>query len=90
AMAAGLTLREDGFDEFVATFEAVGREWLTEALLSRVLETDGEADPECFSPQFVERLETQVWGQGFPAPSFCGEFDVLSQAVLKDKHLKLK
>lgn len=90
AMAAGLTLREDGFDEFVATFEAVGREWLTEALLSRVLETDGEADPECFSPQFVELLETQVWGQGFPAPSFCGEFDVLSQAVLKDKHLKLK
>ncbi|MCT7297198.1 single-stranded-DNA-specific exonuclease RecJ [Ralstonia sp. CHL-2022] len=90
AMAAGLTLREDGFDAFVATFEAVGREWLTEALLSRVLETDGEADPECFTPQFVELLETQVWGQGFPAPSFCGEFDVLSQAVLKDKHLKLK
>ena len=90
AMAAGLTLRENGFDEFVATFEAVGREWLTEALLSRVLETDGEADPECFSPQFVELLETQVWGQGFPAPSFCGEFEVLSQAVLKDKHLKLK
>ena len=90
AMAAGLTLREDGFETFVATFEAVGREWLTEALLSRVLETDGEADPECFTPQFVELLETQVWGQGFPAPSFCGEFDVLSQAVLKDKHLKLK
>jgi len=90
AMAAGLTLREDGFDAFVSTFEAVGREWLTEALLSRVLETDGEANPECFTPQFVELLETQVWGQGFPAPSFCGEFDVLSQAVLKDKHLKLK
>ncbi len=90
AMAAGLTLREDGFDDFVATFETVGREWLTEALLSRVLETDGEADPECFTPQFVELLETHVWGQGFPAPSFCGEFDVLSQAVLKDKHLKLK
>ncbi|CAJ0897903.1 Single-stranded-DNA-specific exonuclease RecJ [Ralstonia sp. LMG 32965] len=90
AMAAGLTLREDGFETFVATFEAVGREWLTEALLSRVLETDGEADPECFTPQFVELLETQVWGQGFPAPSFCGEFDVLSQAVLKEKHLKLK
>jgi single-stranded-DNA-specific exonuclease len=90
AMAAGLTLREDGFDEFVATFEAVGREWLTEALLSRVLETDGEAAPECFTPQFIELLETQVWGQGFPAPSFCGEFDVLSQAVLKEKHLKLK
>jgi len=90
AMAAGLTLREDGFETFVATFEAVGREWLTEALLSRVLETDGEADPECFTPQFVELLETQVWGQGFPAPSFCGEFEVLSQAVLKEKHLKLK
>ncbi len=90
AMAAGLSLRADCFDRFVETFEAVGREWLNEALLSRVLETDGEAEPECFTPQFVELLETHVWGQGFPAPSFCGEFDVLSQAVLKDKHLKLQ
>ncbi|TXD95385.1 single-stranded-DNA-specific exonuclease RecJ, partial [Ralstonia pseudosolanacearum] len=90
AMAAGLSLHADGFDRFVETFEAVGREWLNESLLSRVLETDGEAEAECFTPQFVELLETHVWGQGFPAPSFCGEFDVLSQAVLKDKHLKLQ
>lgn len=90
AMAAGLSLHADGFDRFVETFEAVGREWLDESLLSRVLETDGEAEAECFTPQFVELLETHVWGQGFPAPSFCGEFDVLSQAVLKDKHLKLQ
>ncbi|MBD2994569.1 hypothetical protein G5C45_22385, partial [Burkholderia pseudomallei] len=30
------------------------------------------------------------WGQGFPAPLFSGEFDVASQALVKDKHLKLQ
>ena len=34
-------------------------------------------------------LDQQVWGQGFPPPVFCDEFRVVSQRILKDKHLKL-
>ncbi|WP_059412944.1 single-stranded-DNA-specific exonuclease RecJ [Cupriavidus basilensis] len=90
AMAAGLTLRADTFGEFTEAFEAVGREWLDDEQLARVIETDGDIEDGCFSPEFVALLEQQVWGQGFPAPTFCGEFDVLRQSVLKGKHLKLQ
>ncbi len=90
AMAAGLTLRAGTFDQFMEAFETVGREWLTDDQLARVIETDGDIDDGCFHPEFVSMLEQQVWGQGFPAPTFCGEFDVLRQSVLKGKHLKLQ
>jgi single-stranded-DNA-specific exonuclease len=34
-------------------------------------------------------MDAQVWGQGFAPPVFCDEFRVLSQRILKEKHLKL-
>jgi single-stranded-DNA-specific exonuclease len=90
AMAAGLTLAAADVPRFTAAFEAVGREWLSEDALSRTVETDGELEDAYFTPQFVEILDAAVWGQGFPAPVFSGEFDVASQALVKDKHLKLQ
>jgi len=90
AMAAGLTLAAADVARFTAAFEAVGREWLSEDALSRTVETDGELEDAYFTPQFVEMLDAAVWGQGFPAPVFSGEFDIASQALVKDKHLKLQ
>jgi single-stranded-DNA-specific exonuclease len=90
AMAAGVTLAAADVPRFAAAFEALGREWLSEDALARVVLTDGELEDAYFTPQFVEMLETAVWGQGFPAPTFSGEFDVASQALVKDKHLKLQ
>ncbi|MEX3555713.1 MAG: single-stranded-DNA-specific exonuclease RecJ [Burkholderia gladioli] len=90
AMAAGVTLETDKVPRFAAAFEAVAREWLSEEALSRVLETDGDLEDAYFTPQFVELLDGAVWGQGFPAPLFSGEFEVASQAPIKDKHLKLQ
>ncbi|MEW9580092.1 single-stranded-DNA-specific exonuclease RecJ [Paraburkholderia sp. DGU8] len=90
AMAAGLTLAAADVPRFSAAFEAVGREWLSADALSRTVETDGELEDAYFTPQFVEMLDAAVWGQGFPAPVFSGEFDIASQALVKDKHLKLQ
>ncbi|HLX03723.1 MAG TPA: single-stranded-DNA-specific exonuclease RecJ [Trinickia sp.] len=90
AMAAGLTLAAADIPRFTAAFEAVGREWLTDDALARVIETDGDLEEAYFTPQFVEMLDAAVWGQGFPAPVFSGEFDIASQALVKDKHLKLQ
>jgi single-stranded-DNA-specific exonuclease len=90
AMAAGLTLAAADVPRFSAAFEAVGREWLSEDALARTVETDGELEDAYFTPQFVEMLDAAVWGQGFPAPVFSGEFDIASQALVKDKHLKLQ
>jgi len=89
AMAAGLTLRGDHFATFAEAFEAVGRSWLTEAQLERVVETDGPLEDDFYSTQFIELLDGQVWGQGFAPPVFCDEFRVVSQRILKERHLKL-
>ena len=90
AMAAGLSMRADRFDAFAAAFEAVGRSWLSQNQLERVLETDGPLEEAFFTIQFIELLDNQVWGQGFAAPVFCDEFRVISQRVLKERHLKLQ
>ena len=89
AMAAGLTIRADSFEAFQQAFEAVGRAWLTQAQLERVVETDGPLEDEFYSTAFIELCDGQVWGQGFAPPVFCDEFRVLSQRILKEKHLKL-
>ncbi len=89
AMAAGLSIRHEHFDTFREAFEAVGRAWLSEAQLERVVETDGPLEDDFYTVQFIELLDGQVWGQGFAPPVFCDEFRVVSQRVLKEKHLKL-
>lgn len=52
AMAAGLTLKADGFEVFSEAFEAVAKDWLTQTQLERLVETDGSLDDDCFSPGF--------------------------------------
>jgi single-stranded-DNA-specific exonuclease len=89
AMAAGLTIRADALKPFSDAFEAVGRAWLTEAQLERVVETDGPLEDGYYTTQFIELMDAQVWGQGFAPPVFCDEFRVASQRILKDRHLKL-
>ena len=89
AMAAGLSLRAEAFEHFCAAFEAVGHAWLSESQLERVVETDGPLEDGCYTTQFIELLDGQVWGQGFAPPVFCDEFRVLSQRILKERHLKL-
>jgi single-stranded-DNA-specific exonuclease len=90
AMAAGMTIAAADVPRFAAAFERVGREWLSAEALARTVETDGDLEDAYFTPDFVEMLDSAVWGQGFPAPVFSGEFEVASQALVKDKHLKLQ
>lgn len=90
AMAAGLSLREEHFDEFKVAFEAVAQSLLSPADLTKIIETDGLLAPSEFSLSIARSLEQQVWGQGFPQPFFEGEFTVASQRVVGEKHLKLK
>ncbi|WP_413456904.1 single-stranded-DNA-specific exonuclease RecJ [Herbaspirillum huttiense] len=90
AMAAGLTIHADAFDAFSQAFEAVGRDWLTQNQLERVIETDGELEDSYYSVEFITLMDQQVWGQGFAPPVFRDHFRVLSQRILKEKHLKLQ
>jgi single-stranded-DNA-specific exonuclease len=90
AMAAGVTLATRDVPRFAAAFETVAREALDDDALARVIMTDGELEDAYFTPQVVALIDEAVWGQGFPPPTFSGEFDVVSQALVKDKHLKLQ
>jgi len=93
AMAAGCTLAGDG-EQAVGAFEAalrrVAAEWLDAATLARTLRTDGPLALEWFNADTVALLEQQVWGQGFEAPLFCDEVQVLQQRLVGERHLKLR
>ena len=95
AMAAGCTLVEaaDGGDAvafFDAALRQVASEWLDAATLTRTLRTDGALQVEWFNPATVALLDAQVWGQGFEAPLFCDDVQVLQQRLVGEKHLKLR
>jgi single-stranded-DNA-specific exonuclease len=89
AAAAGLTLRESDFKRFQQAFEETARSLLTPADLERVIETDGPLPAGGLTPETVSQLSAPVWGQGFPAPRFCDEFEVTAQRVVGERHLKL-
>lgn len=90
AAAAGLTIREEDFDRFADAFDGVARELLSPADLDEIIETDGFLQGAELSLETARLLADEVWGQGFPPPRFGGEFAVLGQRVVGEKHLKLK
>ncbi|MDQ2962057.1 MAG: single-stranded-DNA-specific exonuclease RecJ [Pseudomonadota bacterium] len=89
AFAAGLSLAEAALPRFSAEFERVAREWISPAALQQTLETDGELDPAELTLGFAQEVAAHVWGQGFPLPAFDGQFNVLDQHQVGDKHAKL-
>jgi single-stranded-DNA-specific exonuclease len=90
AMAAGCTVAHEQFDTFRQALQQVASEWLDAATLTRQLETDGPLPPEYRRADVVDALQQQVWGQGFAAPTFSEELQVLSQRLVGEKHLALK
>ena len=90
AAAAGLTLREGTFDDFRTAFEAVAAELLTPADLEREWITDGPLPAADMTPDNAAALADAVWGQGFPEPRFHDRFEVITQRVVGERHLKLR
>ncbi len=90
AMAAGLSIEYRHLDDFREAFEGIAQAWIDENNLHRKLVHDGDLPMEMINPEMAAQLSNEVWGQGFPEPIFIGEFKVLKQTLLKDKHLKLE
>jgi single-stranded-DNA-specific exonuclease len=90
AAAAGLTLRERDFERFSTAFEDAARAALTPADLRRQLETDGALDIADTTLESALLVREQIWGQGFPEPRFYDRFDVASQRIVGERHLKLR
>jgi single-stranded-DNA-specific exonuclease len=90
AMAAGCTIAEEHFDIFEQALQQVAHEWLDAATLTRRLDTDGPLAPQYRRADLVDTLHREVWGQGFAAPTFSEEVEVVSQRLVGEKHLALK
>lgn len=90
AMAAGCTVPEEHFDTFEQALSQVAAEWLDAATLQRRLDADGPLAPEWRRVDLVDVLQQEVWGQGFAPPVFCEELDIVSQRLVKERHLALK
>lgn len=91
AMAAGVTIRPGTFERFKREFEAVAREMLTPSQLNQVLEVDGALESADMTLATVAQLRGQIWGQAFPAPTFCNTFKVLSHKAMgaNKEHLRM-
>lgn len=90
AAAAGLSLRARDLDAFRAAFDAAVREMLGPGAGTRVVETDGSLEPQYATLELARLIEREVWGQGFPPPTFADEFEVESQRLVGERHLRLR
>jgi single-stranded-DNA-specific exonuclease len=91
AMAAGMTIREQHFDDFRRAFAAEVARRIDPDDLTGELHTDGPLAAGEFSPTTALALrEGGPWGTGFPEPLFDGRFGVIDTRVVGERHLKLR
>ncbi|HDG1690196.1 TPA: single-stranded-DNA-specific exonuclease RecJ [Kluyvera georgiana] len=90
AMAAGLSLEEERFEEFQRRFGELVTEWLDPALLQGEILSDGELSPQEMTLEMAQMLrDAGPWGQMFPEPLFDGRFRLLQQRLVGERHLKV-
>ncbi len=90
AMAAGLTLEREALAPFSGAFDQEVRRHLCAEDVEGVVLSDGALAPDEATLETAELLRNAApWGQGFPEPLFDGEFDVVQQRVVGERHLKL-
>lgn len=89
AMAAGVSLPRDSFEAFREALDVAVGEWLHEAELDAVIDSDGELPPSELELELARQLRYAApWGQHFPEPVFDGVFRVVQQRIVGEKHLK--
>ena len=90
AMAAGLSLAFDQLEAFRDAFTRELAEHLTHIDDEQRLLSDGELTVAELGLPLAEQMRVAApWGQGFPEPLFDGRFELVSQRIVGDKHLKL-
>jgi single-stranded-DNA-specific exonuclease len=96
AMAAGLTIAEDDFAAFKAAVAEQAERLYPDADFSGAIVSDGtiaESDIQrCGGLLQAARTLRQAgpWGSGFPEPLWSGDFEVVEQRTVGEKHLKLR
>jgi single-stranded-DNA-specific exonuclease len=90
-MAAGLTIDINGVERFKIAFESIAKKLLSPSDLKQIIEHDGVITSDLINVRNAELIESNVWGQAFPTPSFVIEQPkILKQRILNEAHLKLE
>ncbi len=90
AMAAGLSLKKVLYPQFCSAFDAAVREELGDTPLQRTVYSDGQLAPEDLTLDLAQAVAAAgPWGQAFEEPQFDGEFRIVGQRVVGEKHVKL-
>jgi len=96
AMAAGLTIAEADYAAFAECVAAQATRLYPDADFSGAIVSDGvitKSDVErCGGMLQTARLlrDAGPWGSGFPQPIWNGDFEVVEQRTVGEKHLKLR
>ena len=91
AMAAGLTIAEQDYQSFArAAAEQLDRLY-PDADFSGAIVSDGLLPEDSLDLNFARSLrDAGPWGSGFPEPMWSGDFAVVEQRTVGEKHLKLR
>ena len=89
AMAAGLTIKEEDFNNFSKAFEQIAKRLLSEDDLNLTVDVDSSILDDDLDYKTVNLINKEIWGQGFPPPLFLDEFNIISQRIVAEKHTKL-
>jgi single-stranded-DNA-specific exonuclease len=91
AMAAGLTIAEAQYDAFTRLVAEQLERLYPSADFSGAIVSDGVLPERALTLDFARKLrEAGPWGAGFPEPVWSGEFEVVEQRTVGEKHLKLR
>lgn len=90
AMAAGLVIKSENFEEFSKQFELSIQKWLDNQKPQLELLTDGELESAEICFENAQKLKNAgPWGQGFEEPIYQGSFKINRQDIIAEKHLRL-
>ena len=90
AMAAGLSIRRVHFERFVDAFATEIARWVSADEIDGVVLSDGDLAAQELDLMLADEIARGgPWGQSFPEPLFHGDFDIVHQRVVGERHLKL-
>ena len=88
-MAAGLSILPENLLQFKEAFSEAISKHLNGKKPALDLLTDGELDASEMTLKNAQLLcKSAPWGQGFEEPIFYGDFEILDQKIVGEKHLK--
>ena len=89
AMAAGLSIKRSQLERFTKAFSDAVEARVSERDLAGIRMTDGELEPRDLVLENARLIAKHgPWGQGFEEPTFHGEFEVVAERVVGQRHLK--